>query len=129
MYYEILFLAVQSEWFWYYTVTEPMGQCAQYMEDYCSPYFTYQDFGSQLVMDFYDPDEIADIVASSGAKYCSKIYLLHIWNYAHTFEIYSPLGIWFLQASIMMALPIGNQPMLMAGTQWPLDPKEMFLRN
>ncbi len=39
------------------------------MEDYCPPYFTYQDFGSQLAMDFYDPDEMADIVASSGAKY------------------------------------------------------------
>ena len=33
------------------------------------PKFTYQDFGSQLTMEFFDPNWFADVVTASGAKY------------------------------------------------------------
>ena len=41
---------------------------AKYLEDYFPPRFVYQDFGPQLTMEFFKPEEIADIVAGAGAK-------------------------------------------------------------
>lgn len=39
------------------------------MEDNYSPKFTYQDFGPELKMEFFNPDKIAQTVLDSGAKY------------------------------------------------------------
>ena len=63
---------VESEWFWMQSVrNESAGdqRCAKYLEDYFPPKFTYQDFGPMLIMDFFNSDAFADIVAESGAKY------------------------------------------------------------
>ena len=48
--------------------SEADARCAQYLEDYYPPKFTYQDFGPMLTMDFFDAELFADLVASAGAK-------------------------------------------------------------
>jgi len=60
--------AVQSEWFWLES-TQNGSEAAKYMADYYAPKFRYQNFGSQLTMEFFNASQIADIVAGSGAKY------------------------------------------------------------
>ena len=40
-----------------------------FMKQNYPPNFTYQDFGSQLTMELFDPNQWADIVLKSGAKY------------------------------------------------------------
>ena len=59
--------AVQSEWFWLDS-TKNGSEAARYLADYFPPKFRYQDFGSQLTMEFFNASQIADIVAGSGAK-------------------------------------------------------------
>ena len=48
-------------------------RCAKYLKDYFPPKFTYQDFGPMLTMEFFDPKQIADIVAGSGAKCATSL--------------------------------------------------------
>ena len=38
------------------------------MEDNYPPSFTYQDFGPELKMEFFDANQFADLVKASGAK-------------------------------------------------------------
>ena len=59
--------AVQSEWFWLDS-TKNGSEAAKYLSDYYAPKFRYQNFGSQLTMEFFNASQIADIVAGSGAK-------------------------------------------------------------
>ena len=58
---------VQSEWFWLDS-TKNDSEAAKYLSEYFPPKFRYQNFGSQLTMEFFNASEIADIVAGSGAK-------------------------------------------------------------
>ena len=39
------------------------------MEDYYPPNWTYQDFGPEITMEFFDPNWFAEVVKKSGAKY------------------------------------------------------------
>ena len=39
------------------------------MEENYPPNFTYQDFGRELKMEFFNASWIADLVKDSGAKY------------------------------------------------------------
>ena len=39
------------------------------MKDNYPPDFTYADFASQFTAEFYDPDQWADIIKASGAKW------------------------------------------------------------
>jgi len=57
-----------SEWFW---TNWHSGSKAytKFMDDNYSPKFTYQDFGPQLKMEFFDANQFADLVKASGAKY------------------------------------------------------------
>ena len=58
---------MQSEWFWLES-TNNGSAAAKYLAEYTTPKFTYQNFGSELTMEFFNASEIADIVAGSGAK-------------------------------------------------------------
>ena len=40
----------------------------EFMEDYYPPNFTYQDFGQNIRMEFFDPNWFAELVKKSGAK-------------------------------------------------------------
>ena len=58
----------RSEWFWTDWKTTKDPDCVQFMEDNYPPNFTYQDFGPQLKMEFFNPAKFADLVKASGAK-------------------------------------------------------------
>ncbi len=49
--------------------TNASSEAAQYLRDYFPPKWRYQNFGSELTMEFFNASQIADIVAGSGAKY------------------------------------------------------------
>ena len=44
-------------------------EVTNFMSENYPPKFTYQDFGSQLTMELFDPNRFADIVLRSGAQY------------------------------------------------------------
>ena len=57
----------QDEWFWnWWRTGHP--DIVKFMKDYYPPNFTYQDFGPELKMEFFDPNQFADLVKASGAK-------------------------------------------------------------
>jgi len=56
-----------NEWFWNNWRSGKIQK--QFMHDHYSPKFTYQDFGPQLKMEFFDANQFANIVKASGAKY------------------------------------------------------------
>jgi len=59
---------LRTEWFWQNWVHN-VPEVVNFMKDNYPPHFTYQDFGPQLTMEFFDPQWFADLVTASGAKY------------------------------------------------------------
>ncbi|GAB6020414.1 hypothetical protein CHUAL_003113 [Chamberlinius hualienensis] len=59
----------KSEWFWNDWKTKRQPDVIQFMEDNYPPDFTYQDFAEQFQIEFFDPDQWADLFMASGAKY------------------------------------------------------------
>jgi len=59
---------VGSEWFWSRWHNGDNEVC-QFMKDNYRPNFSYQDFGPELKMEFFDANQFADLVKASGAKY------------------------------------------------------------
>ena len=45
-----------------------MTDVVKFMEENYPPNFTYQDFGSELKMEFFNASLISDIVKESGAR-------------------------------------------------------------
>jgi alpha-L-fucosidase len=43
------------------------------MKENYPPNFTYQDFGVDLQMEFFDANLFADLIKDSGARYCDTI--------------------------------------------------------
>ena len=78
---------VHTEWFWKDWEMGDHPDVNKFMKENYPPHFTYQDFGSQLTMEFFDPDWFADLVTASGAKYLGqahhmfpRIFLLRIYK-------------------------------------------------
>ena len=61
-------LGVGSEWFWQHWTNNNSVQ-TQFMEDYYPPKFTYQDFGVELKIEFFDAEWFASLIKDSGARY------------------------------------------------------------
>jgi len=59
---------IVTEWFWK-RWNDGNVEIKEFMEANYPPNFTYQDFGSQLKMEFFDPYWWAELVKKSGAKY------------------------------------------------------------
>ena len=57
-----------SEWFWWYWRGVPHPAYEEFMESNYPPDFTYPDFAPMLKAEMFDPNEWADVIASSGAK-------------------------------------------------------------
>ena len=57
-----------DEWFWNWWQSEKMEAIVEFMEANYPPGFTYQDFGSQLKMEFFNASHFSDLVKASGAK-------------------------------------------------------------
>ncbi|XP_064609241.1 alpha-L-fucosidase-like [Liolophura sinensis] len=58
-----------SPWFWWYWKGVKSPAYQQFMEKNYPPGFTYADFAPLLKAELFDPDQWADIIEASGAKY------------------------------------------------------------
>ncbi|XP_064628607.1 alpha-L-fucosidase-like [Lineus longissimus] len=58
-----------SEWFWWYWKGVKSKAEVEFMEKNYPPGFSYADFAPMFRAEFYNPDQWADILAASGAKY------------------------------------------------------------
>lgn len=58
-----------GEWFWKNWLAYPNASTANFMKRNYKPGFSYQDFGPQFTAEFFNPNQWADILASSGARY------------------------------------------------------------
>ena len=68
-----------NEWFWYNWITRKEPDVEKFMEDNYPPDFTYADFAPMLKAELFDPEEWADIIEASGAKY--MIIVLTLYSY------------------------------------------------
>ena len=61
---------VESEWFWDYWKDPKISKhnVVDFMKDNYPPSLTYPDFASEFTAEFYNPEEWAEILKSSGAK-------------------------------------------------------------
>ena len=73
--YILVFIGYKSEWFWRHW-KDNVTDVVKFMEENYPPNFTYQDFGSELKMEFFNASEVADIVQASGARYVIEYIVL-----------------------------------------------------
>jgi alpha-L-fucosidase len=60
----------QSEWFWFdWKGPKPSKDVIEFMEANYRPDFAYADFAPMFKAELFDPDEWAETLAASGAKY------------------------------------------------------------
>ena len=62
-----------SEWFWN-AWHEGRPGTVEFMKDNYPPDFTYQDFGPELKMEFFNASQFAQLVKDSGAKLVPNLY-------------------------------------------------------
>ena len=62
------FLGLEDAWFWR-NWHDNVTSVVKYMEENYPPNFTYQDFGRDLKMEFFNASWISELVKDSGAKY------------------------------------------------------------
>lgn len=58
-----------SEWFWWYWKGSKDPRCIDFMKKNYPPGFSYADFAPMFKAEFFDPDQWADLLARSGARY------------------------------------------------------------
>ena len=63
----LFFPGFGSEWFWT-NWNNSVPKYVDFMKQNYPPGFTYQDFGPQLSMEFFNASSFADVIADSGAK-------------------------------------------------------------
>ena len=63
--------AYGNEWFWYKWKTGKSPDLVKFMQDNYPPNFSYEDFAPMFKAELFDPDQWADIIEASGAKYVS----------------------------------------------------------
>ena len=61
------FIGVRSEWFWIDWFKND-SLVVDFMKENYPPNFTYQDFGVDLKMEFFNASWFADLIHDSGAK-------------------------------------------------------------
>ena len=63
--------AYGNELFWYNWKTKKSPDVVKFMQDNYPPNFSYKDFAPMFKAELFDPDQWADIIEASGAKYVS----------------------------------------------------------
>lgn len=58
-----------SEWFWWYWQGAKLKPYVDFMTKNYPPGFRYENFGPQFTAEFYDPQQWANTLKASGAKY------------------------------------------------------------
>ncbi len=64
---KVLFSGFSDAWFWYFLQGKDPAY-VNFMKENYPPNFTYQDFGPQLSMEFFNATRLAEVVRESGAK-------------------------------------------------------------
>lgn len=59
----------QSEWFWWDWQGDPQPNVVDFMAKNYPPDFTYVDFAPEFQIEFFDPNQWAEVFQASGAKY------------------------------------------------------------
>ena len=59
----------EGAWFWMYWHAKSKKSVVEFMENNYRPDFTYADFAASFTAELFDPNEWADILQASGAKY------------------------------------------------------------
>ena len=67
-----------AEWFWWCWQGSHKQDCVDFMKKNYRPGFSYTDFGPMFKAEFFNPDEWADLLARSGARYVNPCSLLFI---------------------------------------------------
>jgi alpha-L-fucosidase len=67
-----------NEWFWYNWKTRKNPDLVKFMQDNYPPDFGYEDFAPMFKAELFDPDQWADIIEASGAKYVRKCHCLSL---------------------------------------------------
>ena len=62
-----------NEWFWYNWKTRKNPDIVKFMQDNYPPNFGYEDFAPMFKAELFDPEQWADIIEASGAKYVTTI--------------------------------------------------------
>ena len=75
IYAQIYISGLEDAWFWK-NWKDNESSVVEFMKENYPPNFTYQDFGRELKMEFFNASWIADLVKDSGAKYACLIVLL-----------------------------------------------------
>lgn len=65
-----------SEWFWWCWKGAHTQECVDFIKKNYRPGFSYADFGPMFKAEFFNPDQWADLLARSGARYSFLFYLL-----------------------------------------------------
>jgi len=63
----LYYIGFGSEWFWINWFNQNPAQ-VEFMKQNYPPNFTYQDFGPQLSMEFFNATWFAELIADAGAK-------------------------------------------------------------
>ena len=66
-----------SEWFWWCWTGQKKPECVDFMKKNYRPGFSYADFAPMFKAEFFDPDQWADLLARSGARFvqiCSNLF-------------------------------------------------------
>ena len=58
-----------SEWFWWCWQGAKTPKCIDFMKKNYRPGFSYADFGPMFKAEFFNPDQWADLLAKSGARF------------------------------------------------------------
>ena len=65
---------IGKEWFVYNYVTRKSPDVVKFMQDNYPPGFSYEDFAPMFTNELFDPDQWADIIEASGAKYVDSVF-------------------------------------------------------
>ena len=65
-----------NEWFWHKWKTDKEPDLVKFMEANYPPGFTYEDFAPMFKAELFDPEQWADVVEASGAKYVNWSHCL-----------------------------------------------------
>ena len=64
-----------NEWFWWCWKGAQQPKCVDFMKKNYRPGFSYTDFAPMFKAEFFNPDQWADLLARSGARFVS-IFLI-----------------------------------------------------
>ena len=78
-----------SEWFWWCWKGTKTPACVDFMKNNYRPDFSYADFAPMFRAEFFNPDQWADLLARSGARFVLGLNLWGLLRSLWFFLLYS----------------------------------------